>query len=59
MQCLREADFDSLVAANQQINAEALLRVVAFVPVVDGDFITDYPSELLSKGRLNGVNQFV
>jgi carboxylesterase type B len=42
--CLREVPFDKL-------NATITLTSGGFTPIVDGTFIPDYPSKLLSEGR--------
>ncbi|TFK27821.1 cephalosporin esterase [Coprinopsis marcescibilis] len=52
-ECLRAADPTVLQAANLQVNNEAFSGTFAFVPVVDGTFIKDSPSRLLSRGKVN------
>lgn len=50
-------DFDILQAANEDINVNAFFGTFAFVPVVDGDFITARPTELLANGQVNVVSR--
>ena len=57
--CLRAADSTVLQAANLQANSEAFSGTFAFVPVVDGSFIEDIPSRLLSKGKVNAVGSVI
>ena len=53
--CLRAADVNSLQSANLEIGASGFFGTFVFVPVVDGSFITDRPTELLQAGKVNGV----
>ncbi|KDR78758.1 hypothetical protein GALMADRAFT_137768 [Galerina marginata CBS 339.88] len=53
LECLREADVNLLETANVEINASGFFGTFVFVPVVDGTFITDRPTVLLKKGKLN------
>lgn len=48
--CLHQIDADVLNQINTHIRAKGIHD---FVPVVDGKFITDRPSVLLGKGKLN------
>lgn len=49
--CLRSAPTDVLIEANNLVNQNAFLNGVGFSPVVDGDYVPDLPSKLLSDGR--------
>jgi len=53
--CLRTVDIDTLQAANIKINLSGFFGTFVFVPVVDGTFIRDRPTEILKSGRVNGV----
>ena len=55
LDCLRAVDVNSLVNANLEINASGFFGTFVFVPVVDGSFITERPTELLKAGKVNGV----
>ena len=55
LDCLRAADISLLQSANLEINASGFFGTFVFVPVVDGSFITERPTELLKAGRVNGV----
>ncbi|KAJ7769912.1 Alpha/Beta hydrolase protein [Mycena metata] len=50
--CLRSADAASLIAAHESIIGVGFR--VKFVPVVDGDFITQRPTLSLAQGLVNG-----
>ncbi|KAF8150917.1 Alpha/Beta hydrolase protein [Crassisporium funariophilum] len=52
--CLRTADVNALQAANAEINNSGFFGTFVFVPVVDGTFITERPTELLRQGKVNG-----
>ncbi|KAF5360642.1 hypothetical protein D9756_005136 [Leucocoprinus leucothites] len=52
--CLRQADVDVLNAANNNITAAGFYGLLTFTPVVDGTFLTDRPTVLLKRGKLNG-----
>jgi carboxylesterase type B len=54
--CLREVDVDILQAANQNICNSVFFGTFAFVPVVDGTFIAERPTQLLKQGKVNGVS---
>ena len=56
LDCLRAADVNSLQSANLEINASGFFGTFVFVPVVDGSFITERPTELLKAGKVNGVS---
>ena len=53
--CLRAADVNSLQSSNLEISASGFFGTFVFVPVVDGSFITERPTELLKAGKANGV----
>ncbi|KAF8161671.1 Alpha/Beta hydrolase protein [Crassisporium funariophilum] len=52
--CLRTADVNALQAANTEINSSGFFGTFVFVPVIDGTFITERPTELLRQGKTNG-----
>ncbi|KAJ7760741.1 Alpha/Beta hydrolase protein [Mycena maculata] len=52
--CLRNSSVDALVAANVNISASNFYGTFSMVPVVDGAFITQRPSEAIRSGKLNG-----
>ncbi|KAG1731964.1 Alpha/Beta hydrolase protein [Suillus paluster] len=54
LSCLRAADVNTLQTLNHNINLNGFFGTATFVPVVDGDFILDRPTVMVSKGRLNG-----
>ncbi|TFK27826.1 alpha/beta-hydrolase [Coprinopsis marcescibilis] len=53
LSCLRSVDMDVLQAANVQLNNDAFSGTFAFVPVIDGSFIREDPTQSLSNGRVN------
>ena len=55
LDCLRAVDVNSLESANVEINAGGFFGTFVLVPVVDGSFITERPTELLKAGKVNGV----
>ena len=55
LECLRAADVNSLQSANSDINTSGFFGTFVFVPVVDGSFITERPTQLLKAGKVNGV----
>ncbi|KAF8344952.1 Alpha/Beta hydrolase protein [Amanita rubescens] len=54
LQCLRNTDVELLDSVNSNIAANAFYGTFIFVPVVDGTFITERPTEALKKGKVNG-----
>ncbi|KAL5513133.1 hypothetical protein ACEPAH_3531 [Sanghuangporus vaninii] len=52
--CLVGTDAAVLEAANLAICQGSFFGTFAFVPVVDGEFIVDRPTEIISRGRFNG-----
>ncbi len=56
LECLRNADIELLDSMNSNIAANGFYGTFIFVPVVDGTFITERPSEALKKGKVNGVS---
>ncbi|KAL0065718.1 hypothetical protein AAF712_007201 [Marasmius tenuissimus] len=54
LKCLREADAGVIGAANEKINVAGFFGTVAFVPVVDGTFIRQRPTQALKEGKVNG-----
>ena len=55
LECLRAVDINSLQNVNIDISNSGFFGTFVFVPVVDGNFITDRPTELLKAGKVNGV----
>lgn len=56
LQCLRSADINALESANVELTSGSFQGPFIFAPVVDGTFITDRPSVLLQRGKVNGVS---
>ncbi|KAJ3568624.1 hypothetical protein NP233_g5591 [Leucocoprinus birnbaumii] len=54
--CLRRTDADVLNQANNNITAAGFFGLLTFTPVVDGTFLTDRPTALLQRGKLNGAS---
>ncbi|KAJ7649060.1 alpha beta-hydrolase [Mycena polygramma] len=52
--CLRAADVNALENANLNISAAAFFGTYVFVPVVDGEFITQRPTISLAEKKVNG-----
>ena len=52
---MQAVDVNSLGSVNLEINARGFFGTFVFVPVVDGSFITERPTELLKAGKVNGV----
>ncbi|KAJ7183590.1 alpha beta-hydrolase [Mycena filopes] len=52
--CLRAADVNVLELANTNINADVFYGTFGFIPVVDGEFITQRPTISLAEGKVNG-----
>ncbi len=55
LECLRNVDIELLDSVNSNIAANGFYGTFIFVPVVDGTFITERPTEALKKGKVNGV----
>jgi len=55
LKCLRQVNVTTLQAANTEINAGAFFFRNVFVPVVDGTFIIDRPTQLLKDKKVNTV----
>ncbi|TRM64243.1 Alpha/Beta hydrolase protein [Schizophyllum amplum] len=53
LHCLRGADARLLAGTNLEMAAEAYYGTFLFVPVVDGEFIRERPSQALARRRLN------
>lgn len=53
--CLRASNTSILQAANDKACRSAFYGTSVVVPVVDGEFITQRPSEALRQRRVNGV----
>ncbi|KAJ7630223.1 alpha/beta-hydrolase [Roridomyces roridus] len=54
MKCLRDVDAAALLDAGTQVGASSFLGTFTFVPVVDGTFIMERPTETLQRGQVNG-----
>jgi len=59
LKCLRQANITALQAANAEINVAGFHSTNTFVPVVDGTFITDRPTQLLKDKKVNTVCAFL
>ncbi|PFH46612.1 hypothetical protein AMATHDRAFT_154314 [Amanita thiersii Skay4041] len=53
--CLRAVDAGTLENANVKIGDSAFFGVFIFVPVVDGTFITQRPTQAFKQKKINGV----
>ncbi|KAL0579413.1 hypothetical protein V5O48_002584 [Marasmius crinis-equi] len=51
--CLRAVDAKTLGTANVNINAAGIYGTVSTVPVVDGTYVRQRPTEALKQGKLN------
>jgi carboxylesterase type B len=56
LDCLRAVDGATLGDINLSVMTAGLQGTFTFVPVVDGLFITQSPTDALHQGKLNGVN---
>lgn len=56
LNCLRAADLNVLRTVNTNIQDAAFSGTFAFVPVIDGNFITQRPTIALKEGKINGVS---
>lgn len=56
LSCLQQQSSAILINASATISAAGYYGTWAFVPVTDGEFITDLPSTQLLKQKLNGLN---
>lgn len=54
LDCLRQAPTDVLQNASASVGASGTWGTWAFLPVTDGDFIRERPSQQLTSGRFNG-----
>ncbi|GLB44902.1 putative type-B carboxylesterase lipase family protein [Lyophyllum shimeji] len=54
LDCLRGVDAGTLEAANVNIGNSGFFGTFVFVPVVDGDFIRERPTEALRQRKVNG-----
>ncbi|KAF8824788.1 hypothetical protein HHX47_DHR7000555 [Lentinula edodes] len=54
LNCLRAADLNVLRTVNTDIQDAAFSGTFAFVPVIDGNFITQRPTIALKEGKING-----
>ncbi|KAF4613473.1 hypothetical protein D9613_008007 [Agrocybe pediades] len=58
LECLRQAPVEILQAANAAILQNGFFGTFTFVPVVDGSFITDSPTNLIRQGKVNTKNLY-
>jgi carboxylesterase type B len=56
LSCLRSVDANILETVNANINLAGFFGTFTFVPVVDGEFITQRATEALKQGKVNGVS---
>ncbi|KAJ6524299.1 Alpha/Beta hydrolase protein [Mycena vulgaris] len=54
MACLRAAEVSVLETANNNISLDGFFGTFLFVPVIDGEFITQRPTVALMEGKVNG-----
>ncbi|THV05590.1 alpha/beta-hydrolase [Dendrothele bispora CBS 962.96] len=54
LDCLRSARTEVLATVNTNISLDAFYGTFLFVPVIDGSFITQRPTEVLKQGKVNG-----
>ncbi|KIJ43139.1 hypothetical protein M422DRAFT_60334 [Sphaerobolus stellatus SS14] len=54
LSCLRGLNATALQATNVALSTNAFFGVFLFVPVVDGTFITERPTQLLAQRKVNG-----
>ncbi|KAJ7258057.1 alpha beta-hydrolase [Mycena haematopus] len=54
LDCLRAADSTTLADINLNVILAGFQGTFTFVPVIDGSFITQSPTESLSQGKVNG-----
>ncbi|KAJ3568779.1 hypothetical protein NP233_g5488 [Leucocoprinus birnbaumii] len=54
LNCLRQVDAEVLQQVNVNIASGAFFGTSIWVPVIDGQFITKLPTQLLREGRING-----
>jgi hypothetical protein len=54
-QCLVEKDIDTLQKANSEVGSSGAYGTWSFLPVTDGDFVRERPTQQLSKKQVNGM----
>ncbi|KAF5358811.1 hypothetical protein D9758_008542 [Tetrapyrgos nigripes] len=54
LSCLRSVDANTLETVNTDITLAGFFGLFTFVPVVDGEFITQRATEALKQGKVNG-----
>ncbi|KAJ3887754.1 Alpha/Beta hydrolase protein [Lentinula edodes] len=52
--CLRAVDAADLEIVNGNVNVAGFYGTFVFVPVIDGSFITQRPTEAMKQGKVNG-----
>lgn len=55
LECLRNAPSETLQNASATVGASGTWGTWAFLPVTDGDFIRERPSQQLTSGNVNGL----
>lgn len=55
-ECLVSKDFETLANASVLVSEEGSYGTWAFLPVTDGTFVQDLPSQQLGRGAVNGLN---
>ena len=54
LDCLRQADTNILQKANAEVGSGVIYGSWGFVPVTDGNFVRERPSQQLPTGKING-----
>lgn len=54
--CIRAVDAAALEIVNGNVNVAGFYGTFVFVPVIDGSFITQRPTEAMKQGKVNGVS---
>ena len=55
-ECLVGKDYETLANASAMVSQESSYGTWAFLPVTDGTFVQDLPSQQLGRGAVNGLN---
>ncbi|KIW19797.1 hypothetical protein PV08_00372 [Exophiala spinifera] len=58
-ECLLDKDTDTLINASATISQSANYGTWAFLPVTDGVFVQDLPSQQLLRKKVNGMNALI
>ncbi|KAJ8496645.1 hypothetical protein ONZ45_g12370 [Pleurotus djamor] len=54
MDCLRKVDLSQIQSINTELNDDGFFGTFTLVPVIDGEFITQRPTQALLQGKVNG-----